>query len=165
MGYWPHWGGARAGLDGTWARGGATHCRKALTRTLVGRPQSEKVTGLAIQGPQTPVQLRLNWPQLLKQWRPPVPPLPHSSVLTHSARSAYGWQCLSIQHTLFFVLFFGSFCTPPTHHWSFGQPTCRQCLPCAKNLRPRRGAWGRCSWPNLSPFRCRFGFQGNKAEA
>lgn len=44
-------------------------------------------------------------------------------------------------------------------------PTRRQYSPCGKTLRPRRGAGGRCSWPNLSPSRCRCGFQSNKVEA
>lgn len=29
--------GGRTGMDGTWARGGASHCRQAPTRTLVCR--------------------------------------------------------------------------------------------------------------------------------
>lgn len=52
--------GGRAGLDGTWARGGASHCRQAPTRTLVCRTswgaytvntQSERVNTQSDLGP------------------------------------------------------------------------------------------------------------------
>lgn len=89
--------GGRAGLDGTWARGGASHCRQALTRTLVCRPswgapcaveiQSERVTGLKIQGSQTPAQLQLKQPQRLKQMeatRPSPFPVQHLHTLAKS---------------------------------------------------------------------------------
>lgn len=137
--------GGRAGLDGTWARGGASHCRQAPTRTLVCRTswgaytvntQSERVNTQSDLGPSNfyPTAPKLvSTPQTNGDH---LFPPPHFSILLLSAKSGYGWQCLSVQHSFFFC----SFCTPPTPHWSLGQLTCRLDLPCAKNLRPRRGA-------------------------
>lgn len=107
--------GGRAGLDGTWARGGASHCRQAPTRTLVCRTswgaytvntQSERVNTQSDLGPSNfyPTAPKLvSTPQTNGDHLSP-PTLPHFSILLLSAKSGYGWQCLSVQHSFFFVV-------------------------------------------------------------